>query len=144
MRLGLDCIFTLCLWSTLCYIYVASVPISINGVVGVVPSVYLVIYVIYRLVVWMKTLQICKKKQRNQLILETEEPDRLTHPEDYEHDEDIYIFSVLMIKETITHKILSWRPILHVVTVSRNMALFNNSLPKYSHSILWLIDSHQI
>ena len=41
--------------------------------------------------VWMKTLQICKKKQRNQLILETEEPDRLTHPEDYEHDEDIYL-----------------------------------------------------
>ena len=91
MRLGLDCIFTLCLWSTLCYIYVASVPISINGVVGVVPLVYLIVYVMYRLVVWMKTLQICKKKQRNQLIPETEEPDRLAHPEDYEQDEDIYL-----------------------------------------------------
>ena len=35
----------------------------------------------------MKTLQICKKKHRNQLIPEPEEPDRLTHPEDYENDE---------------------------------------------------------
>ena len=35
----------------------------------------------------MKTLQVCKKKQRNQLIPESEEPDRLTHPEDYENEE---------------------------------------------------------
>jgi len=71
-------------------IYVGSVPIQIFAVFDVVPPVYLTIYVTYRLVVWMKTLQICKKKQRNQLIPETEEPDRLTHPEDYERD-DVYL-----------------------------------------------------
>ena len=71
--------------------YVASVPAQTIEVFSVVPPVYMIIYVIYRLVVWMKTLQICKKKQRNQLIPETEEPDRLTHPEDYEQDEDIYL-----------------------------------------------------
>ena len=64
--------------------FVASVPVQIIEVLSVVPSVYLIIYVIYRLVVWMKTLQICKKKQ---LIPETEEPDRLAHPEDYENEE---------------------------------------------------------
>ena len=69
--------------------YVTSVPLEIIEVVGVVPPVYLIVYVIYRLVVWMKTLQICKKKQRNQLIPESEEPDRLTHPEDYEQDEEV-------------------------------------------------------
>ena len=71
--------------------YVASVPIQITEVIVAVPPVYLIIYVIYRLVVWMRCLQICKKKQRNQLILESEEPDRLAHPEDYEQDEDIYL-----------------------------------------------------
>ena len=44
---------------------------------------------IYRLVVWMKTLQICKKKQRNQLIPGSEEPDRLAHPGDYENKEEV-------------------------------------------------------
>ena len=39
----------------------------------------------------MKGLQICKKKHRDELIPESEEPDRLAHPEDYEHDEDIYL-----------------------------------------------------
>ena len=29
----------------------------------------------------------CKKKHKDQLIPESEEPDRLTHPEDYEKDE---------------------------------------------------------
>ena len=67
--------------------YVASVPIQIMEVIVAVPSVYLIIYVIYRLVVLMKALQICKTKHKYQLIPETEEPDRLTHPEDYETDE---------------------------------------------------------
>ena len=39
----------------------------------------------------MKTLQICKKKHRNQSIPGSKEPDRLTHHEDYEHNEDIYL-----------------------------------------------------
>ena len=34
----------------------------------------------------MKTLQICKKKQ---LIPKSEAPDRLTHPEDYENEEEV-------------------------------------------------------
>ena len=69
--------------------YVAPVPIQITEVLGVVPLLYLVIYVVYRLVAWMKTFCIFKKKQRNQLIPETEEPDRLTHPEDYENKEEV-------------------------------------------------------
>ena len=44
--------------------------------------------------------------------------------------------SFLIIKEMITQKILSWRPILRVETVSRNMALFNNSLLKKKTVIL--------
>ena len=71
------------------FMYIASVPIQIVEVMGVVPLLYLMIYVIYRLVVWMKTLQIFKKKHKNQLIPETEEPDRLTHPEDYENEEEV-------------------------------------------------------
>ena len=67
--------------------YVASVPLQIMDVLSAVPLVYLIIYVICRLVVWMKTLQICKKKHRDEVIPESEEPDRLTHPEDYGSDE---------------------------------------------------------
>ena len=37
----------------------------------------------------MKTLQICKKKHRDELIPESEEPDRLTHPKDYENEEEV-------------------------------------------------------
>ena len=69
--------------------YVASVPLQIMDVLSVVPLVYLIIYVIYRLVVWMKDLRICKKKHRDEVIPESEEPDRLTHPEDYENEEEI-------------------------------------------------------
>ena len=69
--------------------YIASVPIQINEVIGTLLSAYVVIYVIYRLVVWMKTLQVFKKKYKDQLITDTEEPDRLIHPEDYENDREI-------------------------------------------------------
>ena len=43
----------------------------------------------YKLVVWMKSLQICKKNYRDPLIIETEEPDRLAHPEDYINEEEV-------------------------------------------------------
>ena len=82
--------FSLYAFVVFCIMYskfVASVPVQIIEMIGALPSVYAIIYVIYRLVVWMKTLQICKKKHRDELIPETEEPDRLTHPEDYENDE---------------------------------------------------------
>ena len=69
--------------------YVAYVPIQIIEVIGTLVSAYVVIYVMYRLVVWMKTLQIFKKKYNDQLIPDTEEPDRLTHPEDYENDKEV-------------------------------------------------------
>ena len=67
--------------------YVATVPLEIVEVIGVVPPVYMIVYVLYRMVVWVKGLQICKKKHKDELIGELEEPDRLTHPEDYEKDE---------------------------------------------------------
>ena len=69
--------------------YVASVPIQMIEVIGTLFSAYVVVYVMYRLVVWMKRLQIFKKKYNNQLIPDTEEPDRLTHPEDYENDKEV-------------------------------------------------------
>ena len=69
--------------------YTAFVPIQITEVISAVPSVYLLIYVVYRLLEWIKTLQIFKKKYQDQLIPETEEPDRLTHPEDYVNDEEV-------------------------------------------------------
>ena len=69
--------------------YIASVPIQVSEVISVVPLLYLVIYVTYRLVVWMKGLQICKNKQKNQLTPETEEPDRLTHPDHYINEEEV-------------------------------------------------------
>ena len=78
--------FSLYAFVVFCVLYskfVASVPVQITEVLSVVPLVYLLIYVIYRLVVWMKTLQICKKKHRYEFIPDSEEPDRLTHPENY-------------------------------------------------------------
>ena len=69
--------------------YVAYVPIQIIEVIGTLLSSYVVVYVIYRLVVWMKTLQIFKKRIKDQLITDTEEPDRLIHHEDYENDREI-------------------------------------------------------
>ena len=69
--------------------YVAYVPIQISEMIGILLSVYVVVYVMYRLMVWMKTLQLLKKKYNDQLIPDTEEPDRLTHPEDYENDKEV-------------------------------------------------------
>ena len=84
--------FSLTAFVTLCITYakyIAAVPIQISEVIFAVPPVYLIIYVIYRLVVWMKTLQICKKRYKDPLIPETEEPDRLAHPEDYINEEKV-------------------------------------------------------
>ena len=84
--------FSLCAVVVFCLMYskyIAPVPIQITEVLSVVPLVYLVIYVIYRLVVWVKTLQICKKRYKDPLIPESEEPDRLTHPEDYINEEEV-------------------------------------------------------
>ena len=50
-----------------------------SEVIGTLLSAYMVIYVIYRLVVWMKTLHIFKKKYKDQLI----------HHNDYENDKEV-------------------------------------------------------
>ena len=84
--------FSLYAFAVFCILYsqcVASVPIQITELTVAMPLMYMIINLIYRLVVWMKTLQICKKKQRNQLIPESEEPDRLAHPEGYENEEEV-------------------------------------------------------
>ena len=69
--------------------YVAYVPIQIIEVIGTLLLAYVVVYVMYRLMVWMKRLQIFKKKYNDQLIPDTEEPDRLIHPENYENDKEV-------------------------------------------------------
>ena len=54
--------FSLLAFMEICVIYskyVAYVPIQIVEVIGALLPVYLIIYVIYRLVIWLKGLQIC-------------------------------------------------------------------------------------
>ena len=68
--------------------HVAPVPFIIVKMIGIIiPLIYLTIYVAYKLLTWIKTLQKCKKKCTEQLVPESQEPDRLTHPEDYQSDD---------------------------------------------------------
>ena len=71
---------------------IAPIPFKFVEVLGIVPSVYPIIYVTYKLLVWMNVLQVCGKKRRKSLILESQEPDRLTHPEKYQYDEEVKLF----------------------------------------------------
>ena len=68
-------------------LYVAPVSLEMLGILCVLPSIYLVIYVMYKLFTWMKSLRICKKRNSGRLRLKSQEPDRLANPNEYEHDE---------------------------------------------------------
>ena len=70
--------------------YVALVPFEILKVMAFLPVVYLIIVVTYKLLTWMRALRICK---RNQLILESQEPDRLMHPEEYGCSEEVNLLA---------------------------------------------------
>ena len=66
--------------------YVAVVPFEVVEVIAALPFVYLIIVATYKLLTWMKALRICK---RHQLIPESQEPDRLAHPEKYGCGEEV-------------------------------------------------------
>ena len=66
--------------------YVAVVPFEVVEVIAALPFVYLIIVATYKLLTWMKALRICK---RHQPIPESQEPDRLTHPEKYGCGEEV-------------------------------------------------------
>ena len=51
-----------------------------------VPLMYLTIYATYKLLTWTKALQKCRKRTKDS-TLESQEPDRLLHPEEYESEE---------------------------------------------------------
>ena len=70
--------------------YVARVPFEIVEVIAFLPFVYLTIVVTYKLLTWMRALRICK---RHQLILESQEPDRLMHPEKYGCGEEVNLLA---------------------------------------------------
>ena len=70
--------------------YVALVPFEIVEVIAILPFIYLIIVVTYKLLTWMRALWICK---RNQLILESQEPDRLVHPEEYGCGEEVNLLA---------------------------------------------------
>ena len=70
--------------------YVALVPFEIVEVIALLPFIYLFIFVTYKLLTWMRALQICK---RHHLIPESQEPDRLTHPEEYGCGEEVNLLS---------------------------------------------------
>ena len=83
-------VFSLLAFAILCYgytRYIAPVPLEITGAIFLLPLVYSVIYVIYKLLAWIKSLWICKKRNSGRLRLKSQEPDRLANPNEYKHDE---------------------------------------------------------
>ena len=83
-------VFSLIAFAQFCNIYaryVAPIPITFeDAVLSTVPLIYFIIYVTYKLLIWTKALQMCKKRT-DFPILESQEPDRLLHPEEYESEE---------------------------------------------------------
>ena len=67
--------------------YVAPLPMTFEAVVLLtVPLMYLTIYATYKLLTWTKALQMCRKRTKDS-TLESQEPDRLLHPEEYGSEE---------------------------------------------------------
>ena len=83
-------LFSIFAFGVFCIMYaknIAPIPFEVVVVVSLVPFVYPVIYVTYKLLAWIHVLQVCSKMHRKSLILESQEPDRLTHPEKYQYEE---------------------------------------------------------
>ena len=85
-------LFSLFAFAILCYEhtrYIANVPLEITGVIFLLPLVYFVIYAMYKLLVWIKSFQLCKKRNSDRRVLESPEPDRLANPNKYGQDEQL-------------------------------------------------------
>ena len=84
--------FSINAFATICYAYtwyIAPVPLEIIGVILLLPLAYSVIYVMYKLLAWIKSLWICKKRNSGRLRLKSQELDRLANPNEYGHDEQL-------------------------------------------------------
>ena len=67
--------------------YVAPVPIEVLGLLATLPLLYFISYGTYKLLLWTKSqLSMCKKRTYHP-ALQSQEPDRLLHPEEYESEE---------------------------------------------------------
>ena len=67
--------------------YIAPVPIAFVAVLATIPLMYFIIYVTYKLLTWTKAFCMCKKHTEHP-ILQSQEPDRLLHPEEYGSEEE--------------------------------------------------------
>ena len=67
--------------------YIAPVPIAFVAVLATVPLMYFIIYATYKLLTWTKAFRMCKKRTDHP-TLESQEPDRLLHPEVYGSEEE--------------------------------------------------------
>ena len=67
--------------------YIAPVPIAFVAVLATIPLMYFIVYATYKVLTWTKAHHMCKKRTEH-LTLESQEPDRLLHPEVYESEEE--------------------------------------------------------
>ena len=81
-------VFAFALFCNMYTRYVAPVPFQILGVLATVPLIYFIVYVTYKLLTWTKTFHICKKRTECPTGLQSQEPDRLLHPEEYGSEEE--------------------------------------------------------
>ena len=83
-------VFTLIAFALFCNMYaryIAPVPFQLLGVLATVPLIYFIVYVTYKLLTWTKALHMCKKHTEYP-ALQSQEPDRLLHPEEYGSEEE--------------------------------------------------------
>ena len=66
--------------------YIAPVPFEVLGAISSPLLIYFIVYVTYKLLIWAKALPMCMKHTDNP-TLESQEPDRLLHPEEYDSGE---------------------------------------------------------
>ena len=83
-------VFTLIAFALFCNMYaryIAPVPFQLLGVLATVPLIYFMVYVTYKLLTWTKAHHLCKKHPEHP-TLQSQEPDRLLHPEEYGSEEE--------------------------------------------------------
>ena len=66
--------------------YISPVPTALVAVLATIPLMYFIVYVTYKLLTWTKAVRLCKKGTEHPTI-ESQEPDRLLHPEEYGSEE---------------------------------------------------------
>ena len=67
--------------------YIAPVPFQLLGLIATVPFIYFILYVAHKLLTWTKAHHLCMKRTERP-TLQSQEPDRLLHPEEYASEEE--------------------------------------------------------